>query len=520
MTNNTTERVYIKLILKTKSPFSVCSGMDEFSDKDIIKRGGEPFIPGSTLAGIFRNYIETNNISISGKDKDDIIKEFFGYIKRGNTKEEHKARQSTIYFGDAVLVENENNCSESSTSNAENQKKKSEPKFIISFRDGVKLDDRKTAINTGKYNYEIIEQGAKFETIIEYCGDSVDAEVFKGIIKQVATAINSGELRIGSKTSRGLGYMGAQYYSKTFTKEKVEEWLDFDPYSEDKWEEEELATDINFYGIEADIKIPDTLMIRDYNVDPNMIFDSSSEQDVNSDSTCNSSIMSENNCDKDAVKSYPNIEKLDYGQLCSSNKYPVIPGTTWAGAFRHRSELILEEILYSMSPNDIGVDVISDKDKVERVIKEKVNRILNIAFGPSENLQKVNASNDEKNDEKFCKSNLSFFESEIENGTIIPITRTKIDRFTGGSMHGSLFTENVCCGGKTTLKIGINRNCDKKKAVLGLIFLCLDDLGEGLLAIGGETAVGRGIMEVKIKDNNDFIREECIKSLAEELRKK
>ncbi|QNU65524.1 hypothetical protein EHE19_011355 [Ruminiclostridium herbifermentans] len=573
MTNSTKERVYIKLILTTKSPFSVCSGMDEFSDKDIIKQGDEPFIPGSTLAGVFRHYIKTNGLDSSDMSIDDIDKEFFGYIHRGNSKEEHKARQSEIIFGDAVLAEvegrnsSENNAeNNSSTNNTDNPNKKSKSRFVISFRDGVKLDDRKTAIDTGKYNYEIIEKGAKFEAIIEYCGEK--AKVFKAIINKIAIAINSGDLRIGSKTSRGLGYMEAEYYTKSFIKGecKAEDWLEFDPYCSSEWKDgnytsrEDLGSN-DIYGIEAKIKIPDTIMIRDYNVDPNIIVQNNSQQSGENDSNSEQRIDCKNNSEKNKVKSYPNIEKFDYGQLCLDDETPVIPGTTWAGAFRHRSKIILEEILNSMDLNAIGVDVNDDKDNVRRKINEKVNRILSIAFGQNENEQnaentknnnvqnsstnnisdnKTEVDGSKKNKKQFCKSNLSFFESEIENFTIMPITRTKIDRFTGGSMHGALFTENVCCGGETKLKIGINRKCDEKKAVLGLVFLFLDELNDGLLAVGGETAVGRGLMKVTdikihkdivkeiandigkdIPQNNekDIVSKECLKSLAEELRK-
>ena len=573
MTNSTKVRVYIKLIFTTKSPFSVCSGMDEFSDKDIIKRGDEPFIPGSTLAGVFRNYIKTNGLDSSDMSIDDIDNEFFGYIIRGNSKEEHKAKQSEIIFGDAVLAEEEcrdfstnNEEDKSSTSNTEIPNKKSEPKFIISFRDGVKLDDRKTAINTGKYNYEIIEKGTKFEAIIEYCGEKADT--FKELIKQIAIAINSGDLRIGSKTSRGLGYMEAEYIEKTFGKENVNKWLKFDPYCSSEWKDgnyvssEDLGSN-EIYGIEVEVQIPDTLMIRDYNVDPNIIVESNSDQSGESDCNSEQRIACKNNSKKNQVKSYPNIEKLDYGQLCLDDETPVIPGTTWAGAFRHRAKIILEEILNSMGSNAIGVDVNYDKDSVRRKINEKVNRIISIAFGQieseqntenaqsnneqnsstnniSDNKKEIYGSEDDINKKQFCKSNLSFFESEIENFTIMPITRTKIDRFTGGSMHGALFTENVCCGGETEIKIGINKKCKAKKAVLGLIFLCLDELDDGLLAVGGETAVGRGIMKVTdIKIHNDIVKEiandigkdipedksydmvkkECLKSLAEELRK-
>jgi CRISPR/Cas system CSM-associated protein Csm3 (group 7 of RAMP superfamily) len=427
-----TDKVYVRLTLETKSPFSVCSGLDEHSDKDIIRHSNnnKPFIPGSTLAGIIREYIHRSEADVSGKTGESACDRFFGYIGTGGKKGEHNARQSRIIFADAELSD----------------------ECMISLRDGVKLDGRKTAVNMGKYNYEIIEPGTTFESIIEYSGE--DTKSFIEIIKKAAAAINSGEIRIGSKTNRGLGYMKAKGLIKRFTKGNALEWLDFDPYSFD-WSSAEGKIDEakEFNGMVIDLEIPSTIIVRDYNTEPAI--------------------------------AEGNIENLDSGHLHSALG-PVIPGTTWSGAFRHRAQVILEE--------ELGINA------------EKVGSFIETAFG-----QEVTSR-------KAAESNLSFFESVIERSTIIPITRTKIDRFTGGSLRGALFSENICCNGKTTLQIGIKHSCRNKEAVAGLILLCLEDLNDGLLAVGGETAAGRGIIKVINKKlPADMTEESCLKSLAEEL---
>ncbi len=488
------EKVYIQLKLITESPFAVCSGLDEYSDKDIIRHvrnnseDSKPYIPGSTLAGAFRDYIEGIEEYTSKEKGKGINDKFFGYIERGNTKEEHRARQSKIFFGDAELIEKFNTshiCDKSSNTQA-----LEDENYIISLRDGVKLDNRKTAEYSGKYNYEIIEPNTVFASIIEYSGK--DKDIFKEIIESIVSAINSSEIRIGSKTNRGLGVMKAEYRIKSFSNKNVSEWLKFDPYAYewDKLTKGSENTNVQFSGFSVNVKIPHTIIIRDYNAEPTAIL---------------------------GEKKY-NFENLNCGQL-KSNGSAVIPGTTWAGAFRHRAEMILNELVEGLkAENDSKFD------------EAKLKKFIDKAFGCA-----IATKSNRENETK--ESILSFFESKITGGTIIPLTRTKIDRFTGGAMSKALFSEVVYCGGNTELRIGINKKCikayDKEKgsdekldwqknstfkAILGMIVLIMDDLKEGLLAIGGETAVGRGIVEANEYDLPcNLKRDDCLKSLTKEL---
>lgn len=72
-------------------------------------------------------------------------------------------------------------------------------------------------------------------------------------------------------------------------------------------------------------------------------------------------------------------------------------------------------------------------------------------------------------------------------------------------------------GGKVNLIIDIKNGYDYE---IGLLLLALKDISNGYLAIGGETAVGRGIFESisNINLNGKEIKEEIyLKALAEKL---
>ena len=63
-------------------------------------------------------------------------------------------------------------------------------------------------------------------------------------------------------------------------------------------------------------------------------------------------------------------------------------------------------------------------------------------------------------DDKAARSKISFTESEVTDGSWKKpwkkITRNSIDRYTGGTIDGALFTELTHYGGETTLTIDID----------------------------------------------------------------
>ena len=158
------------------------------------------------------------------------------------------------------------------------------------------------------------------------------------------------------------------------------------------------------------------------------------------------------------------VNMPDYKTLSmkSSKKktIPIIPGTTWVGAIKERCSEILNET-----------------DSSNRDLMDQL-------FG---------FVNDKTSECK--KSEIWFDESTVDDGVDKEVTRNSIDRFSGGTKNGALYTELSYFGGNTELTITLPLPVDDK--VIFAIGVCLADLHFGFLAVGGLTSVGRGLFEVK-----------------------
>ncbi len=147
-------------------------------------------------------------------------------------------------------------------------------------------------------------------------------------------------------------------------------------------------------------------------------------------------------------------------------KIPIIPGTAWAGAFRHHMHQLIREC-----------EGISDKE-------EKYKELDYVLFGKG------------SEDLAHTSSGVIFSEMEIHGGYANSIMRNAVDRFTAAPKNTGLFTNQVWTGGEGELTIVI-KNKNIPSLYLQLLLASIYDLNCGLLNIGGEAAIGRGIVKVK-----------------------
>lgn len=296
---------------------------------------------------------------------------------------------------------------------------------FTTVRDSVKLKN-KVGVKGAKFDLEAVETGIEFATVIEL-NDADEAETD---ILDALSAIDAGFLRIGSKNSRGYGQL------KVVSLKKAEfdlpddraEWLNFDGFdADDKHYKECTLPNIadSFAAIKMKLKQNGAISIRSY-----------------------------------TVKNAADIGSADFIQLSLKNGTPVIPGTSWAGAFRDH---------FRSLANDTSGEL---TDELFGYVDEKTK------------------------DQK--KSLIYFSESEISGGEMKVITRNSIDRFTAGTKDGALYTEKTCYNGSCELEIFINKNdlTDAEKNI-ALICAAICDLDKGYLAVGGLTSVGRGIFTVE-----------------------
>ena len=373
------KRTYYNITGQLASPLHIGSGHDTNTTMDVMRNyKGEPFMPGTALAGALRHWLGNNS-------------ELFGAAMAA----EDDFRQSRIFVSDVTFAD----CN-------------------VVVRDHVKLDN-KVAQPQAKFTVEVLPTGTPFTMRFEIIARAKDEQPDDAsTMQKLLTALHSGELTLGGKTSRGYGKVKLTQVKKQvfdYPKDSLA-WLDWDWDRFEKVELPPIATQMSYLSLELAIK--DTLVIRD-------------------------------------------VRQTEHAHSpLQMGGTPVIPGTTWAGAFRQRLTTILQQL-----PN-------TNTSVVPQLFGDK--------HGDG------------------SASLLRFEESSIVDSTLIKYTRNAIDRFSGATIDGALFTGESLCGGNTTLTIRWHKtdllDCD---VIRGLLYWVIRDMDEGLLAIGGETAIGRGLLTVE-----------------------
>lgn len=335
--NKLIKKILYYVQIQFVSPVSVTSGDNQVTDGDVLRNYENiPFIPGTSLAGAFRDYLNTTSNE----------ENLFGYA------DGDKGKISRIYISDLSFD--------------------SDVKIVS--RDGVALSDKKSAITGAKYDMEAIDSGADGFFIMELVIREQDQE--ESLIKQVNRilyGIESSDIRLGSKKTRGYGEMDLKLVCvKEFTAENMGEYAD--AYTCD-WRKlpdrkEECLKNIEqsnrFVDIEVPLKLRGGIGIRQY-----------------------------------AVKK----GEPDFVHITANDK-PVIPGTSFAGALRSR----MKEFVHLFNTEG---DTEKSEEKIERLFGyvhgEKAHR-SNIIISESviEDARKLTAT----------RTAVSRFEGSVRKGSL------------------------------------------------------------------------------------------------------
>ena len=351
--------------------------------------------------------------------------EFFGYI------DGEKSSESKIKFYDAISVSDS----------------------YITVRDSVALkSEEKVGEEGAKFDQQAVETNAEFITLFEL--SNADENQQKDF-EEALSAMQAGFLRIGSKTSRGYGQIEITDLKKAefLLPGDRKKWLDFSPYDfdSDAYYQPVILTETSskFIKIHLELKQKGAVSIRSY-----------------------------------TVKNKEDISSADYMQLATNDGVPVIPGTSWAGAFRQR----FAEFLGNEQPFD----------------KEFFNDVWGFVDDTSQTQDK------EKQAQQ--KSKIYFSESRLSDGDSKIITRTSIDRFSAGIKSHALYTEKTYYHGSCELDIHIKDNVKDMQKCMQILSAVICDLDRGYLAVGGLTSVGRGLFTVEKFFVNEDDRTEVLKS--------
>ena len=405
---------------------------------------GNPFIPGASIAGAARSYLARKRMSWANYSHPDGIKKEPTVIRRLFGGADSRDTMSALIVADAKCVSDE-------------------VKTFI--RDGVRVDaESGSAAEGAKFDVEVLERGTEFALSMECIireGDNTLGltELFLGILH----GFQKGDIHLGARTRRGYGKGKVEswkiYDLRMDNPQHVLAWLKDQPelgWSKDQPESQGqshlkprplLSDQRNYFRIEADFKLRTSLLIRS---------------------------SSENPDDPDIVHLH-------------SNDKPVIPGTSFAGAFRHRAALIVNTLNWKIHGKD------------EDAVCEM--------FGP---IHKQDDKTKQQTD--LWASRVTIEEHIVENVKPQWQDRVAIDRFTGGSLQSALFNEKPvypCSLKELEPNIRLRLTLEEpEKEEIGLLLLTLRDFWYGHAALGGETSNGRGTLQgikakLIYKDNPD-----------------
>jgi len=210
----------IRGTLRTNSPLHVGAGNEsldpiQVDNGVIVDQNGNPYIPGSSLKGALRSYIESminsgiwssNNLRtclvvnepcLNNKTMDEIRNKY----KDDNTDKDLKIAKE-IYEKMCDVCKLFGSHYFASKISIRDCKLKSE-KAYIQKRDGVAIDrETGTAADNKKYQYEQVAAGTEFNFYMSV--DNLDEELVD-LFKLIIKVLDSGELQVGGKTTYGLG---------------------------------------------------------------------------------------------------------------------------------------------------------------------------------------------------------------------------------------------------------------------------------------------------------------------------
>lgn len=288
--------VYYYVMFENVSPLHIGNGDNIYTDLDIIKdKNNQFYIPGSSLAG-----------SIAHSLNEDEKKLFMPKLNNGQDK------LSPFIINDARLCKGA---------------------LITEVRDGILLNDDKTTAYMGKYDYEVVAKGHCFQWIIEIVDR--DQKAYESLIEKVFERIESQYIKIGYKTTRGLGRLKIiKIGKKVFEKNNFDEYFKFDRYNYEQYDPFKINKEKTNQGIKLEISLQQKggISIRTYNTSK---------------------------------------DEVDYEHIYSQG-YPIIPATSWNGLLRKNIENYIKKFNLSIKIKDIFGDVYKENQEIIK-IKSKVS---------------------------------------------------------------------------------------------------------------------------------------------------
>ena len=437
-----TTRYVSRIVLEAETPFAIGSGEKDLLTDALVAKdiNGLPYLPGTSLAGVIRSACSTMMHDAT----------VFGYQ---NNKEGHGSR---VIFSDGVMIGKDGNPIDGLQVIDRNDD------FYAHFmtlpvRQHVRINSKGSTDKGGKFDEQVTYKGTRFcfEMELLSTGSAEDAEAYNTILE----ALCKDTFRVGSGTRNGFGLMKVislqrrdynldngddleSYVSRSASLDKVlagAKEMVIASQSDKRWQRYTL-----------------TLKPADF-----FLFGSG---------------MGDEDADMTPV-SEAYIEWTN-GKPTFKERGVLIPATSVKGALAHRTAYYWNKL------NNRFADSEGDKP-----LTGDANPAVVAIFGKS----------GQDNDKEIKRGNIML------SDVIIPAAKkddsekimnhVAIDRFTGGTIDGALFTEKVTNGRRheIVLTVDVLRDSIENHDEIRMAFeKALQDIADGLLPLGGGVNRGNG----------------------------
>jgi CRISPR/Cas system CSM-associated protein Csm3 (group 7 of RAMP superfamily) len=425
-----------------------------------------PLIPGTSLAGVFRK-------SAVEKIKDGEGNDIFGYAADDSSSNHSEGGGSRIIFSHGVIID-----------------KKGSP--VINILDDIgdflslivfdRLPVRERNAVTGKgvtkkhskFDEQIIPKGVRFVFEIEFKGNC-DNEKDRKIWSDIIGIIKSDNFRLGGGSRHGFGLVKLLNYKENIYRlniqKELEDYLDreFLAGSKEIFESYENTlrnnNEIILNGEGTEVKVFKEYRLKLKPIDFFIFSSGFNSEDTDADMSPLKEIAITYNTDK------------------ADKMYYVMPASSIKGAISHKIAYH-----YNFIKGNFIENYGNEKHEIENLASPQ-NRACKILFG----------SKKEKNDKSENYAGSAFFEDifiEENRCKTVQLQHVSIDRFTGKSIDGALFSEEVLQLSKNSeinIRFFVKKDViDSDKDIEIALERTIFDIENGLLPLGGGVNRGHG----------------------------
>lgn len=312
----------------------------------------------------------------------------------------------------------------------------------VELRDGVAIEPwTRTAEAEKKFDMELLTAGTEFPLSFELLALKSQEDGLREAFVLALQGLEKGEIRLGKRKRRGFGHCQVTHW-------EIRRYDMTNPQGLVAWLENDTAGQVKGTDIAALLGVT----VPSYGHRPVCILSGIFVVD--------GSLLIRSGSGGPNAPDFVHLHSKRDGQ-----DMPVLSGTSLAGALRARALRIA---------NTLGKD---GKDVTDRMFGYRRRK------------------GDQKR--KLTASRLWVDETVIQNPLELVQSRVRIDRFTGGSYPGALFSEQPVFG-KDNTHVQIHLTLPgPQDGEIGLLLLLLKDLWTGDLLLGGESSVGRGRLRGK-----------------------